>query len=213
MDKALVLFSGGLDSATCLYWALERFSVYAITFNYYGRLQKEKDATATLAEHAGIQVIEVNVPFVKEASDFDTKLKQRDLDQRWASYVPARNMMFYSIAAHYAEYLDCKWIVGGHNSHDGAFFKDASKQYIEKINRLFSESCMLCDGQPYQIILPLSEMDRKQIISLAYKLGVPIELTWSCHQEGEIPCNHCYACRQRFDAFLSLGIKDPALKM
>jgi 7-cyano-7-deazaguanine synthase len=213
MDKALVMLSGGLDSATCLYWAKkENFSVSAITFNYFGRLQKEKLATRLIAEEAGASVIEIDVPFIKEASDFDEKLKEKGSDLRWASYVPARNMIFYSIAAHYAEYLDARWIVGGHNSHDVAFFKDASRHYIEKMNSLFAESCLLCDGKPYRIILPLSEMDRKGVISLARKLRVPIELTWSCHQEGEYPCGRCYACKQRIEAFSALGSKDPAFR-
>ncbi|MEO9362702.1 MAG: 7-cyano-7-deazaguanine synthase, partial [Nitrososphaera sp.] len=116
------------------------------------------------------------------------------------------------IAAHYAEYLNAKWIVGGHNSHDVSFFKDASRQYIEKMNSLFAESCLLCDGRPYQIVLPLAEMDRKAVITLARSLRVPIEMTWSCHREGEIPCKECYACRQRLEAFSALGIRDPALE-
>lgn len=224
MDKVLVMLSGGLDSATCLYWAKEEdFMVSAITFNYFGRLEKEKRATRLLAERAGVQVIEVDVPFVKEASDFDgagnnnggkrpREKEKKGSDLRWASYVPARNMMFYSIAAHYAEYLGAKWIVGGHNSHDVSFFKDASKEYIGKMNSLFAESCLLCDdGRPYQIILPLADMDRKAVITLARSLHVPIEMTWSCHQGGEAPCGKCYACMQRLEAFSALGIRDPAL--
>lgn len=214
MDKALVLLSGGLDSATCLYWARERFAVSAITFNYFGRLENEKRATHLLAQNAGIQVTEIDIPFVKEASDFEEsqRMMEKHLDLRWAAYVPARNMMFYSIAAHYAEYLNAKWIVGGHNKHDVSFFKDASRQYIEKINSLFAESCMLCDGRPYQIVLPLAEMDRKAVIALARKLHVPIQMTWSCHREGDDPCGKCYACRQRLEAFSVLGMSDPALE-
>jgi 7-cyano-7-deazaguanine synthase len=219
-DKALVMLSGGLDSATCLYWAKEKYyDVSAITFNYYGRLVQEKRAAASLVKAAGIKnLIEIDLPFVKEAGDFfyDGRFKKNpDPDSGgdgWSSsYVPARNMIFYSIAAHYAEYLDAKWIIGGHNLHDVKFFKDASKNYIDKLNRLFKEGCLLCnDGQAYQILLPLAEMNRKQIIKLAIDLKAPIELTWSCHREGSVHCGECYACRQRIDAFDLLGLKDPA---
>lgn len=209
MDKALVMFSGGLDSATCLYWAKKRYSVSAITFNYFGRLDKEKKAAFRIAKKAGIDIIKVDVPFIKEASDFDGKLKKGG-DMRRASYVPARNMIFYSIAAHYAEYLGARWIVGGHNSHDVSFFKDASKKYIKKMNALFSEGCLLCDGRPYQVALPLADMDRKAVIGLAMELGVPIEMTWSCHRQGGRHCGKCYACTQRLEAFSALGITDPA---
>jgi 7-cyano-7-deazaguanine synthase len=208
MEKALVMLSGGLDSATCLYWARERFDVSAITFNYFGRLENEKRATASLAEAAGVKVINVDIPFVREAGDAGDALAGSDLKR--AAYVPARNMMFYSIAAHHAEYLGARWIVGGHNMHDASFFKDASRQYIEKLNALFREACLSCEGNPYQIVLPLAEMDRAGVIRLAQKLNVPIELTWSCHAEGDRHCGTCYSCRQRVEAFATMGLVDPA---
>jgi 7-cyano-7-deazaguanine synthase len=213
-DKALVMLSGGLDSATCLYWAKEKFSdISTITFNYFGRLVQEKRAAARLVKAAGINdLIEIDLPFVKEASDFyGWRFKNLVFDDGWSSsYVPARNMIFYSITAHYAEYLGAKWIIGGHNLHDVKFFKDASKAYIDKLNRLFKEGCLLCDDQAYQILLPLAEMNRKEIIRLAINLKAPIELTWSCHREGSVHCGKCYACRQRLEAFDLLGLKDPA---
>jgi 7-cyano-7-deazaguanine synthase len=211
-DNALVMLSGGLDSATCLYWAKEKFSkVSAITFNYFGRLENEKRAAAILAQRADVkELIEIDLPFMKEASDFyNGHFSKPDSDALWSSYVPARNMIFYSIAAHYAEYLGIKWIVGGHNLHDVKFFKDASRGYIEKINSLFQEGCLMCDDRPYQIVLPLAEMDRKEVIRLAIKLELPVELTWSCHREGDMHCRQCYACKQRLDAFGSLGLQDP----
>jgi 7-cyano-7-deazaguanine synthase len=217
-DKALVMLSGGLDSATCLYWAKEKYSeVIAITFNYFGRLVQEKRASVRLVKAAGInKLIEVDLPFVKEAGDdynsyyHSERFKDSHSNALWSSYVPARNMIFYSISAHYAEYLGAKWIVGGHNLHDAKFFKDASKRFIDKINVLFKEGCLLCDGQAYQIVLPLAEMNRKQIIRLAMELKAPIELTWSCHREGTAHCGSCYSCKQRLEAFEDLGLKDPA---
>ena len=214
-DKALVMLSGGLDSATCLYWAKEKFTnISAITFNYFGRLVQEKRAAARLAKIAGVaELIEVDLPFVKEASDFyNGRLKKQDSVALWSSYVPARNLVFYSIAAHYAEYLGAKRIIGGHNMHDVKFFRDASKDYIDRLNALFKEGCLLCDGRAYKIMLPLSEMSRKEIIRLAIKLKIPIEQTWSCHQDGSAHCGKCYACKQRLEAFNSLGLKDPAFK-
>jgi 7-cyano-7-deazaguanine synthase len=197
-DKALVMLSGGLDSATCLYLAKEKYSeIIAITFNYFGRLVQEKHASVRLVKAAGInKLIEVDLPFVKEAGDdnsyyYSGRFKDSHSNALWSSYVPARNMIFYSISAHYAEYLGAKWIVGGHNLH-------------------FKEGCLLCDGQSYQIVLPLAEMNRKQIIRLAMELKAPIELTWSCHREGTVHCGTCYSCKQRLEAFEDLGLKDPA---
>lgn len=218
-SKALVMLSGGLDSATCLYWARRRYgqgNISAITFNYFGRLANEKRSVAQLAAGAGVggsNVIEVDIPFVREASDFDFKKFGNGPDTRWASYVPARNMIFYSIAAHYAEYLGIRWIIGGHNGQDVAFFKDASRSYIEKMNALLREGCLLCgDGRACEILLPLADMDRAGVIRLAMELGVPLEMTWSCHREGDSHCSQCYACRQRIEAFGALGIRDPAFR-
>lgn len=215
-DRALVMLSGGLDSATCLYWAKEKYSeVIAITFNYFGRHIQEKRASVQLVKAAGInKLIEIDLPFVKEAGDSSYYSGRRFKENphsnaQESSYVPARNMIFYSIGAHYAEYLGAKWIIGGHNVHDAKFFKDASKRFIDKINILFREGCLLCNDQAYQILLPLSRMNRKQIIRLAIKLKAPIELTWSCHREGTVHCGSCYACRQRLEAFDDLGLKDP----
>lgn len=209
------MLSGGLDSATCLYWAKEKFTdVSAITFNYSGRLVQEKRAAARLAKGAGVtELIKVDLPFVKEASDFyNGRLKKQDPEAPLSSYVPARNLMFYSIAAHHAEYLGTRWIVGGHNLHDAAFFKDASKGFIERLNALFKEGCLLCNDRAYQVLLPLAGMDRKEIVRLAIRLKTPIGQTWSCHREGNAHCGRCYACRQRLEAFGSLGLKDPAFK-
>src|ERR671934_7849 len=133
--KALVMLSGGIDSSTCLYWAKKEFwDVLAITFNYYGRIENEKKAAAQLARKAGItNLFEVEVPFIKEYSDFHKGSGLKDsFDERLSSYIPARNMMFYAICAHYAEFLDIKWIIGGHNRQDAEFFKDATKRYIKK---------------------------------------------------------------------------------
>jgi 7-cyano-7-deazaguanine synthase len=226
-NKAIVLLSGGLDSATCLYWAKEKYSeVIAITFNYFGRLAQEKNASIRLAKAAGISnLVEIDVPFVKEAGDSSYYYHNNNNNSRrrskedpaphsdalWSSYVPARNMIFYSISAHYAEYLGARWIIGGHNMHDTKFFKDASESFIDRMNILFKEACLLCkDNQVYQIVLPLAKMNRIQIIKLAMSLKAPIELTWSCHREGAKPCGSCYSCKQRLEAFNELGLKDPA---
>jgi 7-cyano-7-deazaguanine synthase len=209
---ALVMLSGGLDSATCLYWAKKNFSeISVITFNYYNRIENEKRAAVELARRVNIvNFLEINIPFIKEFSDFyNGNHPTPEYDGRLASYVPARNLIFYSIAAHYAEFLNIKRIIGGHNIHDGTFFIDATKDYIEKLNLLIKRGCLFCNDDPCMILVPLAEMDRKTIINLAIELNVPIELTWSCHNKAKTHCGQCYACLQRIEAFSSLGIKDP----
>ena len=215
-SKALVMLSGGLDSATCLYWAKKNFSqIYAITFDYYDRIENEKKATIALSEKAStLELFRISIPFIKESSDFYSgKYVPPTKDKRWASYIPARNLIFYSIAAHYAEFFDIKWIIGGHSKDDGLFFKDATMSFIKDMNSLFNRGCLYCDGKPYTILAPLASLDRIGIISLAIKLEVPLDLTWSCHRGGEIHCGQCYACTSRSEAFRFLGIADPAYSL
>jgi 7-cyano-7-deazaguanine synthase len=211
-SKALVMLSGGLDSATCLFWAKKKFQdVSAITFNYYQRIENERKATIKLSNKVNVtNLLEIDIPFIKESSEFpDGRHLQSIRDTRESSYIPARNLIFYSIGAYYAEFLGIKWIIGGHNSHDGKFYKDATKNYIQKINFLFKQGRICCNDEPCVIVLPLAEMDRKKIINLAIELNVPLELTWSCHNKGQKHCGQCYSCEQRLEAFNSLCIKDP----
>jgi 7-cyano-7-deazaguanine synthase len=211
-SKALVMLSGGLDSATCLFWAKKKFSdVSALTFNYYQRIENERKAAIELAKKVHVtNLLEIDIPFIKESSEFHNDRHLRsDHDSRELSYIPARNLIFYSIGAYYAEFLGIKWIIGGHNSHDGKYFKDATKNYIQKINSLFKQGRISYNDEPSVIIVPLAEMDRKKIINLAIQLHVPLKLTWSCHSKGEKHCGQCYSCKQRLEAFNSLSIKDP----
>src|SRR5919204_3292240 len=174
--KALVMLSGGIDSSTCLYWAKKKFpDVLAITFNYHGRIENEKKATAELARRAAVRsLLEVNVPFIKEYSDFyKSSIFEDDWDRRLSSYIPARNMIFYSICAHYAEFLNIKWIIGGHNSQDAEFFRDATKGYIKMINSLLRQGRLVRSNEPCAVVLPLAKMDRRKIINLAVELKVP----------------------------------------
>lgn len=207
---SLVLLSGGLDSATCLYWAMKKFDdIRVITFNYFDRGRQEKRATIKIARKAGLpNVVEVDIPFVKEYSEFANAKKVKQ-DERLPTYIPSRNLMFYSIAAHVAESLRIKWIIGGHNGHDGTFFKDATSDYLDKINLLFRQGSPFSNHDPCMILTPLCKMNRKEIVKLALSLEVPLELTWSCHGRTRKHCGMCYACRQRLDAFKSLGIRDP----
>lgn len=206
--KALVLMSGGLDSATCLYWAKANFDeVQAITFNYFQRITREKVASRSITKLAKVNLIEVQLPFIKEKSEY-SNFKAKNGDQPSRSYIPLRNLIFYSISGYFAQVKKIQNIVGGHNASDGNIFKDASASYIERMNKLILKG--LLSSIDCKIILPLKLMSRVDVIRLARRLNVPIELTWSCHREVRLHCGQCYACRQRMSAFKFLGLKDPA---
>lgn len=214
-NSALVLFSGGLDSATSLYWAKTKFdSVSALSFNYHGRLEQEKRAFESVTERAGVKErIIVDLPFLKEAADAAGEMGI-GTDSRWSSYVPARNMIFYSIAGHFAERSRIPAIIGGHSLDDAEFFRDSSPEFMEGLNSLFGRSCLTCSSDwTFQIMLPFASIRRGGIVKLALELGVPVDLTWSCHNDVEVHCGKCFACQERSRAFGELGIADPALRV
>ncbi len=206
-ERALVLLSGGIDSATCLYWAKSKgYEVYTLTINYYNRWVKEVEAARLIAKGAGVELIELDLPFVKEAFNLYGYSNYKDDDLRWPFYIPSKNLLFYSIAAHLAEYMHVRWIVGGHNRDDTLFFNDASKEYIDGINRLFKQGFML--NEPAEIVTPLADLSKVEVVRLALQLGVPLEHTWSCHRRVEKHCGRCHGCISRLEIFKSLGVKD-----
>jgi len=206
--KALVLISGGLDSTVCLYWAKNNFdNVQAITFNYFHRLNREKVASRKIANLAKTKLIEVSVPFIKEFSNY-YDLQTKSASQSLQSYIPLRNLIFYSIAGYFAQINRIISLVGGHNAIDENIFKDATESYFRKLNKLIIQG--LLNPMDCKIILPLKNKSKIDIIQLARELDVPIEFTWSCHQEGKFQCKRCYACKQRLDGFKILGLRDPA---
>ncbi len=203
MDKAIVLFSGGIDSTTSLYWAKERYDVYALTINHYNRNYKEIDSTHKIALRSNTPLIEVNLDFIKDVSDINKEHKYDDL--RWSYYIPSKNLLFYSIAAHYAEYMRVKAIIGGHHKED-RFYRDARVEYIELLNTLLKEGSMLYNE--YEIIIPFVYLTKLDVVRLGYKLNIPFELTWSCHKIGKKHCGKCYGCLRRIDTFNKLDIND-----
>ncbi|MFQ5918524.1 MAG: 7-cyano-7-deazaguanine synthase [Thermoplasmata archaeon] len=215
MVRALVLLSGGLDSAVSLYWALrEGWSVHPLTFHYHARPQREKDATANLANLSGRQasLLEVDFPFLMEVEDLQERgFGRRTLENAPGSYVPARNLIFYATAAHYGEILGAQWLVGGHNGADGEIFPDATPAFFEGLNRLLKLGILTASHSRLQIVNPLEGRTKAEVLRLGQELGVPFEATWSCHYDRAAPCGRCTSCREREEAFLRIGVEDPLL--
>jgi 7-cyano-7-deazaguanine synthase len=206
-DRAIVLLSGGIDSSTCLYWAKSRgYEVYALTINYHNRWIKEIEATRSIAKIAGVELREIEAPFIMETFNLyglDSKNYKSD-DPRWPFYIASKNLLFYAIAAHIAEYMNVRWIVGGHTKEDTLFFKDATNEYIDRMNSLLKDGFML--NEPAEIVVPLIDIDKYKVVKLAVELGVPLEHTWSCHLRVEGPCGKCNGCVARSNVFSTLGI-------
>src|SRR2546422_9702344 len=136
-EKAVVLLSGGIDSAVSLYWAKgQGWDVRPLTFHYFRRPPQEVVATHKILEASGIRSLrEIDLPFLREVDDLKGKgLENRNLLESPEGYIPARNMVVYALAANEAEPLGARWVIGGHNGSDPESFPDASPKFCNFFN-------------------------------------------------------------------------------
>ena len=212
MERAIVLLSGGIDSAVTLWWARKQgWDAHPLTFDYFGRPRREHTAVEALVKEAGVPPTRtVDLPFLKEVDDLRAAgLANPVLKDSPEGYIPARNLIFYSLAAYYAELEGSRYLVGGHNGIDPASFPDASPRFFEFLNSVFRLSLWSYDASPVQVVVPLSGKSKEDVLRLGQDLGVPFGITWSCYWDREVHCGTCVSCRERRDAFAALGLTDP----
>jgi 7-cyano-7-deazaguanine synthase len=186
MRKAVVLVSGGIDSAVALAWASERYRPTAVSFDVAGRPRREVKACAALVRRAKVDHTRVPVPFLRP---------------RESGYAPARNLVFHSIALAIAEDLGAEAVVAGHNASDAGYFEDARPAYFRRVESL---------GRGIRILLPFARLSDAQVIARGVEMGVPLKLTWSCYRDGARPCGRCGACRGRIESVRKSGLEDPS---
>ena len=220
--NAVCLLSGGLDSSTCL--ALARrdgFACYAITFDYGQRHKFELEAAARVAAALGVErrlVVKIGLDvFGGSALTADLAVpKARSLDEMShgipATYVPARNTIFLSLALAWAEVLESADIFIGVNALDYSGYPDCRPEYIEAYERMANLATRAgVEGNTRLTIhTPLIGLSKAQIVALARELGVPFGLTHSCYDPGPggRPCGNCDACLLRRKGFEEAGIED-----
>jgi len=224
--KAVVLLSGGLDSATCLAIARnDGFEIHAISFQYGQRHSYELDRAKLLAEQFGAashQVVEINLGQFGGSALTDPSLevpKSDDVtgigDSIPITYVPARNTVFLSLALAYSETIASKDIFIGVNALDYSGYPDCRREYIDAFERMANLATKLgVEGNDaIKIHTPLVELTKAQIIQRGLSLGVDYALTLSCYdpEPGGIPCKHCDACLLRLKGFSENGIDDPSI--
>jgi len=209
--SCIVLLSGGLDSAVALYWALNKdLSVQTMSFDYFRRTKKETEACLALSKfvHCPNRTIKLN--FLKEIDDTTNSLRNPTLRKAQSAYVPCRNLIFYGITASFAEILDARYIVGGHNRNDVTSFPDSSPEFFRLFNKTASLG-RISGSRTGKVILPLGRLDKAQVVKLGARLGVPFELTWTCYESNNKPCGKCHSCVLRAQAFEKAGLRDPLL--
>jgi 7-cyano-7-deazaguanine synthase len=219
--KAVILLSGGLDSSTVLYRALaDGCQCYAISFDYGQRHLKELDAAKTIATAAGVvehQIVRFDLRLWGGSALTDTQIdipSDRSLEQMSAAipvtYVPARNTIFLSFALGYAEAIAAQRVYLGVNALDYSGYPDCRSDYLQAMQEVFRLGTKQGrEGQQIEILAPLIELKKTEIIEMGNKLGVDWSKTWSCYAGEDSACGICDSCRLRLAAFDELGLVDP----
>jgi 7-cyano-7-deazaguanine synthase len=218
MKRAVVLLSGGLDSATVLAIAKSQgYDCYTISFDYGQRHRAELLASSLLSEQLGAvshKVINIDLSTIGGSALTDTSIAVPQEHQAGipVTYVPARNTVFMSIALGWAEVLEAEAIFVGVNAVDYSGYPDCRPEYIaafETMANLATKSGV--EGRPLKIAAPLIDMSKQEIIERGVELGVDYSLTVSCYQADETgrACGECDSCRFRRQGFEQAGLRDP----
>lgn len=215
--RAVVLLSGGLDSATCLAMAGTDRDCYALSFSYGQRHDSELAAAARIARAQGTvehRVIRIDLGSLGGSALTDTAIAVPETAGEGipVTYVPARNTVFLAFALGYAEVIDAEAIVIGVNAVDYSGYPDCRPEYIDAFRALAALATKAgVEGHPVRIEAPLLHLSKADIIREGLARGVDYSLTVSCYQadaDGRA-CGKCDSCRLRRAGFLDLGVADP----
>lgn len=225
--KALVLFSGGVDSTTCLAMAIQLYgkeNVICLSISYGQKHEKELEAAKNVIVYYGVESVSLNLTKIFALSDCSllTHSNQEVPKESYAkqlekthgnpvsTYVPFRNGLFLSSAASIALSKECEYIYYGAHLDDAAgnAYPDCSITFYEAIAKAIYEG----SGQKIQVLAPFISLNKSEIIATGLELSVPYELTWSCYEGEEIPCGTCGTCLDRKRAFEDNRVTDPAWK-
>ena len=220
MRPAVVLFSGGLDSATCLAIAREEgFAPHALAVRYGQRHARELEAAERVARALGapLKVVSLDLRAVGgSALTGDLEVPKDGVGGGIpVTYVPARNTVLLGLALGYAETLDAQDLYIGVNAIDYSGYPDCRPAFVEAFEKLANvATAAAVEGRArYRVHAPLLQLTKAQIIQLGMRLGVPYGLTHSCYDpdaEGRA-CGRCDSCRLRAKGFRDAGVPDPTV--
>jgi 7-cyano-7-deazaguanine synthase len=219
MKKAVVLYSGGLDSTTCMAIARNQgFEPYALSFSYGQRHSVELEKAREYAPLIGAKdhlVIDIDLRKMGGSAltaDIDVPKSGVVEGDIPITYVPARNTIFLSFALGWAEVLGASDIYIGVNALDYSGYPDCRPEFIDAFSTMANLATKAgVEGSPYTIHTPLIDLTKAQTIEQGVALGVDYGLTHSCYDptpEG-VSCGQCDSCRLRLKGFAEVGLKDP----
>jgi 7-cyano-7-deazaguanine synthase len=210
---AVVLLSGGLDSATVLYYALvQGYKCQALIFDYGQRHKQEVKQAVEIARASGCayRILKLDFPW-KGSALLDKKIKvpKKITSGIPATYVPARNIIFLSFALSLAEVIKAQAIFIGAHAQDYSGYPDCRGEFFRAFVKMAKVG--VAAKHKIQVLAPLLNKSKSQIIGLGRKLGVPFNLTWSCYRAGKKPCGECDSCYYRAKGFKEAGLLDPLI--
>ena len=224
MNKgAIVLFSGGIDSTTALYWARNKFDpVRALVFDYGQQHRIEVAMAKKVAAGLKVDCDVVPLPLrglLRSALLADglpipgSLAEARGLPGLPATYVPFRNGIFLALAAAVAESHGSRHLVTGFNSIDTPDYPDTSERFSRKMAAAINEGTAASRGGPrFKVHAPLVRLSKKEIIALGFELGADYSHAVSCYRGSELPCGRCPSGDIRARAFADLGRVDPLIE-
>ena len=216
--KAVVLFSGGLDSTTVLVYAMKQgYDIYPLTFSYGQRHAIEiKQSERTLEKYGLLNrqtVFSIDLtPFVN-CSLINKNLEVPEFAENRipSTYVPSRNLIFLSVASGFAETLGAEKIFIGVNSVDYSGYPDCRPEFVDAFNKTIAVGTKQGVESGIKVEAPILNMSKKEIIELGMSLGVDYSLTHSCYNPTPdgLSCGVCDSCRLRLEGFRQAGFEDP----
>lgn len=222
-EKAMVLFSGGVDSTTCLGLAIERYgkeNVIPLSIIYGQKHAKELEAARKILDYYEIEGMELDLSSVFANSDSSllSHSHKEIPEESYArqmekgngafvdTYVPFRNGLFLAAAASMALSMGCSCIYYGAHQDDaaGSAYPDCSEAFFNSMNRAVCEG----SGRTLRMEAPFISCNKAQVVKEGLRLQVPYELTWSCYEGDERPCGRCATCIDRKKAFEANHVVD-----
>ena len=216
--KAIVLVSGGLDSATCLAIAkAQSYECYAISFEYGQRSRSELQAAKEIVAAAGIvehKIFSLQMGELGSSAltDVHIKVPEEESEGIPVTYVPARNTVFLSYALAWTEVLKGEAIFMGLNARDYSGYPDCRPEYVAAFQQLINLATKRSgEGGIIKLETPLIDLNKSEIIKIGLRFGVNYGNTVSCYQADESgrACGRCDSCRFRHKGFVDAGVDDP----
>jgi 7-cyano-7-deazaguanine synthase len=218
VKRAVVLLSGGMDSAVALWWAKKKgFRCTALSFDYGQRHRRELKSAVNLAKLANVPVQTVRFGLPWSGSSLTNRrmgLPRRSLNKTVSSipttYVPGRNTIFLSFAMSLADEINAECIIIGANAIDYSGYPDCRGPYLNAFERVATLGSRLGTEKKrkMRIVAPLLKLTKGDIVRLAVQLKVPLSLTWSCYAGGKRPCGFCDSCRLREKGYHEAGLNN-----